>query len=43
MRMGRQASKYHKANATIKELWLNGNEIGERGAAAVADALQACL
>ena len=41
--MARQASKYHKANATIQEVWLFNNEIGDRGAAALADALEALL
>ena len=41
--MGRQASKYHKANATIRLLDLRNNMIGDRGAAALADALKALL
>ena len=41
--MGRQASKYHKGNATIKTLYLFHNVIGDSGAAALADALQALL
>ena len=33
----------HKANATITEVWLSGNKIGDRGAVALAGAIQALL
>ena len=41
--MGRQASTYHKAIASIQVLWLHKNKIGDRGAAVLADALKASL
>ena len=43
VRSARNASAAHKANHTIEYLGLGGNAIGDDGAVALADAMQALL
>ena len=37
------AVKDHQANTSLIKLWLDGNNVGDVGAAALADALQATV
>ena len=42
-RRGNHSREYHQANRTITHLKLDGNQIGDAGATALAQALQAML